>query len=135
METLTAALSGAALLLAVASPIITAGINARSQRKARETEFYLQRKAEVIENYVRNTSAFLWVKSSENRSAYGSAYGEILLYVSGDVRNSIQNLNMSIQRSTSADPHEYTMFNAICECLSDETPRVKNKQRNSIAKK
>lgn len=135
MDTLTAALSGAALLLAVASPIITALINAHTQRKERETEFYLRRKAEVIENYVRNTSAFLWVKNADNREKYGAAYGEIMLYVTGDVRDAIQKLNVSIQRGTSADPHEYTMFNAICECLSEDSPRVKNQKGNRIAKK
>lgn len=135
MDTLTTALSGAALLLAVASPIITALINARAQRKERETDFYLRRKAEVIENYVRNTSAFLWVKNTDNREKYGAAYGEIMLYVTGDVRDAIQTLNTSIQRGTSADPHEYTMFNAICECLSEDSPRVKNQKRNHITKK
>lgn len=135
MDTLTAALSGAALLLSIASPIITAVINAHAQRQERESEFYLRRKAEVIENYVRSTSAFLWLKNNDNREKYGAAYGEIMLYVTGDVRNAIQNLNVSIQRGVSADPHEYTMFNAICECLSEDSPRVKNQKGNRITKK
>lgn len=135
MDNLSTALSGAALLLSIASPIITALINAHAQKEERETEFYLRRKAEVIENYVRHTSAFLWVKNTDNREKYGAAYGEIMLYVTGDVRNAIQKLNVSIQRGTSADPHEYTMFNAICACLSEDSPRVKKQKRNRITNK
>lgn len=130
----TEVLSGAALLLAIASPIITSIINSHTQKREREAVFYLQRKAEIIENYVRCTGQYLQNKTSENATAYGAAYGEVLLYLSDDLQQAVATLNDTIQRGKPAVPHELTVFNAVCTALSEYAPRVKKKKRKNITK-
>lgn len=134
MDNLNTVFSGAALLLAIASPIITALINSHTQKREYEVSFYLKKKAEVIENYVCCTGKLLRYKSVENTSEYGAAYGEVLLYVSDKLRKSIIQLNDLIQKGSPTTQHEYTMFSAICERLSEETPRIKKNQRNKVTK-
>lgn len=127
--------AGAALLLAIFSPAITAWINARVQIKERETAFYLQHRAEVIENYVRYTGAY--IRFNENVSAkYGAAYGEILLNVSGKLSEMITRLNDLLFPYITADvqAEAIQLFNEICVCLASESPRQEKKQRTKREK-
>ncbi len=130
----TEVLSGAALLLAIASPIITSIINSYTQKREREAIFYLQRKAEIIENYVHCTGQYLQYKTLENAATYGAAYGEVLLYLSDDLQQAVVSLNNTIQRNRPSTPHELTVFNAVCTALSEYAPRAKKKKRKNITK-
>ena len=123
--------AGAALLLAVFSPVITACINARTQKVARESTFYLHHRAEVIENYVRYTGAYIRFNDTVNEN-YGAAYGEILLYVSGELSEKIIALNDLLSPYITAENQEkaLVMFNEICFLLSHESPRQKKKWRS-----
>ena len=134
MITLDNALTGAAFLLAVASPIITSLITAHTQKREREAVFYLQRRAEIFENYVKQTGRYLRYKNPENAAAYGAAYGEILLYLPAPLREAVSGLDARISIGVGADPGEIALFNAVCSRLSEYAPRIKGKKRSKIAK-
>ena len=119
-------LTGAALLLAIASPLISAAITSKTQKREREATFFLQHKAEVIENYVRTTGAFLQHRSTDKAIIYGSAYSEIMLYVSDETAAKISELNNIIGFGyAETTSNEQSLFEEILQLLSKESPRRK----------
>ena len=130
--------TGIALVLSIASPVITSVINSFSQRREREVIFYLHHRAEVIERYVKSTGAIIHWNDKESQIEYGKSYGEILLYVSGSLRTSIESLNYRISNWGNLSDDDFKSmqmsFNDICKALSENSPRVKTKKRYRIAK-
>lgn len=131
--------AGASLLLAVASPIITSVINYIVQKQERESRFQLQHKAEVFENYVRDTAIAISSPYEQEFQQYRKSYGEILLHTSGDLRQKIIDLDKTIYSNTSSDypngsnhtnKKRLDDFNAVCLILSEDNPRLKKKHRN-----
>ena len=90
---LSEVLSGAALLLAVASPIITSAINSHAQKREREAIFYTQRQAEVFEKYLQTASAYISAPYGENINEFGEARGKILLFVDDEATEKILKLD------------------------------------------
>lgn len=125
---LSISISGAALIFSTLSPIITAKINSHAQSQERENLFYLQHRAETIENYVRHTGQYLRNKTMENAALYGAACGEALVYLAGEVRNDVIALDDMITTSIKTSPQEIKVFNRICAKLSEQSPRTKYKR-------
>ena len=130
MMNLSIALSGAALILSILSPVITAIINSYTQKREREAVFYLHHKADVIENYVRFTGQYIKTGGAEHLPAYGAAYGEIQLYISSELRCKITELNRYICRGKTLPKEVNALFDEICLALSEQAPRTKPPKRN-----
>ena len=110
-------LSGAALVISVASPMITAAINNISQRKLKKMELIDLRRADTISAYIQATGAYIQDPRPSTASAYGSAYGEIFLYTPQSMWTAISELNDKIiNRDTAASM--YQDFSQICMELS-----------------
>jgi len=133
-----AAFTGIALLLAIASPIITSIINSFTTRREREASFYLQHQTEVIERYVQRAGIAIWGK--EGLSEYGKSYGEMILYChDDDLISQIVDLNAIIKdlfayEGPDRKNEAMLLFNDICFKLSKNPPRVKVKKRKHITK-
>lgn len=91
-DILTIVISIAALVLAVASPMISSLINGifrlkeqkqniEAERKLKSLEFYQQHRAEVIERYISSAGKFCKHKAPASQEEFGAASGEIYLYV------------------------------------------------------
>ena len=86
-------ISVAALVLSIVSPIVSAWISGHYKMKEKESDyshekelqsqrFYLQHKADVIENYIRTAGTV--IKSNgvpDSKQKFGEAMGEIYFYI------------------------------------------------------
>ena len=110
-------MSGIALVISVASPMVTAIINSRSQRKLKEMELIDLRRADAIGSYIQATGAYIQDPRPATASAYGSAYGEIFLYAPQHMWDPIAKLNMKIVNRDTIESM-YQDFNKICMDLN-----------------
>lgn len=110
-------MSGIALVVSVASPMITAIINSRSQRKIKKMELVDLRRADAIASYIQATGAYIQDPRPETSAAYGSAYGEIFLYAPQSMWGAIAELNTKIINRDTAGSM-YQDFSKICMELS-----------------
>lgn len=131
-------LSGAALVLAVVSPIITAAINSHTQKREREAVFYLQKQAETFENYLKDASAFISHPSDANRNAYSESRGKIMLLVDSETSKKVLALDKELTHhgyASSADLFELVQkLHEINNCLLKTYPRLIKKRRNQHTK-
>lgn len=106
-------MSGIALVVSVASPMVTALINSRSQRKIKEMELIDIRRSDAIAAYIQATGAYIQDPRTSTAAAYGSAYGEIFLYAPETLWMSISGLNDKIVKRDTVESM-YQDFSAIC---------------------
>ena len=127
------ALAGSALLLSIASPIITAAINSHAKKREREASFYLQRKAEIFEEYLQSTSSFISFPSGEAYLSYGHARGLILLLADEEALEKIIELDQCLSNYDIPSPEVTNLLVAKLRQISDlllrSYPRLKNKRR------
>ena len=129
------ALSLAALTLSVLSPFFTAIINGafrmrekrldiETEQKKRTQSFYLSHRAEVIEKYISAAGACFKNNTPENRAHFGSAMGEIYLYVREDLWPTLDSIAscISIDNSTNLDG----LLKFLCKELSRDNVRAEH---------
>lgn len=127
--------AGAALLLSVASPIVTSCINSHSQKREYESKFYTQNKAETIEGYVGATCQMFYWNDQNTRTEYSKYYGRILLIVPAEIADLIISLDTFLSEEYKEDEElaqGKELLNTICLELSKHTPRIKKHKRNHI---
>lgn len=126
--------SGAALILAVGSPIITAAINSHTQKRERKAVFYLQMRAEAFEKYLRSTGSLIISPSEQTRKEYGEAMGCIFLMVDENTSQKILQLDRDLAPRQLSDRKDAITLNRelyeISRLLLPSYPRLKNKRRN-----
>lgn len=126
--------SGAALILAVGSPIITAAINSHTQKRERKAVFYLQMRAEAFEKYLRSTGSLIISPSEQARKEYGEAMGCIFLMVDENTSQKILQLDRDLAPRQLSDRKDAITLNRelyeISRLLLPNYPRLKNKRRN-----
>ena len=110
-------LSGIALIVSVASPMVTAVITSRSQKKIKEMELIDLRQADAISAYIQATGAYIHDPRSTTAASYGAAYGEIFLYAPESLWDPISSLNTKIVKRDTAEVL-YQEFGVICMELS-----------------
>ncbi len=131
----SAIFAGAALLLAVASPIITSLIQSVSSRKTRNDEFYLEYKARAIEQYARSACRMMYWDDKDSRAEYSKSFGELLIVVPNEIRDKLKKFDEIITDEMQPDYEEAkTLFYDICSDLSKHTPRVKENKRDHVHK-
>ena len=120
----TACLSGASLLLAIASPIITSFLNHRYEQKMKHIEWSTLHQAEVIEQYLTATGAVIQSATNEIELTYGSASAEIYLAVSEDLWPLIDEIDQKIKDKSYAEANAY--LHKLCKELAlSHNPRKK----------
>lgn len=78
----SAIISGIALVAAVISPVLTTIINNHFQSKATSHKYYVEHRAEIIENYIRYAGSISRrSQSSDDYRGYGQYCKEIYLYI------------------------------------------------------
>lgn len=127
------ALAGSALLLSIASPVITSMINSHTQKREREAAFYKQKRAEIFENYLQSASAFISNPSDKAYAEYGKARGLILLFADADALDLILDLDSHLIEYRFATPGQSSLLFAKLRKISDllicSYPRLKDKRR------
>ena len=147
IELLTCIFSLAAMIAAVASPIIVAWINNRYQAKKESRDFYEKHRCEVIECYLQNTARFLYDNTPQNESSrdYGSALAEIYMYTPEALWPAIDEMNELALAWYSADDHPSrtyysgqakSKYRELCKSFSDfaRSPKSKKKYRHAQKK-
>ena len=126
-------ISVAALVLSILSPIVSAWISGHYKIKEKENEynhekeqqarvFYLQHKAEVIENYIK--AAGLAINSKgifDNEQKFGEAMGEIYLYIPKHQWPLIDNVTGFINTGDYEEARKSLI--SLCKFLSDYNVR------------
>lgn len=121
-------MSGIALVVSVASPMVTAIINSRSQRKIKKMELIDLRRSDAIASYIQATGAYIQDPRCSTAANYGSAYGEIFLYTPESLWSAISNLNAKIVKRDTAESM-YQDFSTICMELSKLMGNKPNKPK------
>ena len=103
LSTLSICISIAVAFAAIISPIIVTILNNRHQLKLKKLELEQQHferttmhKRELVENCLRATGAFLACQDVSTEKEYGNYYFKTLLYVGGDIRAWMENVNTYI---------------------------------------
>ena len=115
----------AALIISIASPIITSAINAWHEKRMYTLRFFDESKATAFEEYTRNTGRFLHYHTPDTQMAYAESYGKVLLYVPKHLTTKIEHLDMQLQNEYYDDEQIMLLFNEICELLQNDFPRAK----------
>ena len=124
--------SGAALVLAVVSPFVTSVVNSYTQKREREAVFYLQRQADVFEEYVCRAGQCIKSPTQENLSAYGSAFGKTVLDVDYETAKEMQTLDELLSGDNDLAKTNY--LRAIAGRLVENNPRLVHRRRNKNTK-
>lgn len=131
---LSEAFSGAALVLAVCSPFITAAINSYTQKREREAAFFDKRRAEVYDCYMKYASVYILNPTTESHCLYLEYLGMLLLLVDNDVADMVMELDREFRaysfKEKGASAALMDKLAIICNQLSGSYPRLKNKRRN-----
>ena len=126
--------SGAALVLAVGSPIITAVINSYTQKRERKAAFFDQRRAEVYDCYMKYASVYILNPTVESHCLYLEYLGMLLLLVDNDVADMVMELDREFRaysfKEKGASAELMDKLAKICNRLSNSYPRLKNRRRN-----
>lgn len=118
--------AGAALLLAVASPIFTSIIQATAAKKTRDDEFYSQHKAEIIEKYASSACRMMYWVDQHSRDEYSKSFGELLLIVPDDLREKLKEFDQIVTSDEWPDGEPpKDLFFDICSDLAEHSPRIK----------
>lgn len=142
VELLTCIFSLAAMIAAVASPIIVALINNHYQSKKEYRDFYEKHRCEVIERYLQNTARFLYDNKMINEAAadYGSSLAEIYMYAPSSLWPSIDEMNeltMAWSRSEDYRERAYNLnqakqhYRELCKAFAhlSRSPKSDEKHR------
>lgn len=117
----------AALIISIASPIITSAINSWHEKRMYTFRFYDESKANALEEYALCTGRYLHFDTPETEMYYAAAYGKVLLYVSKDLMCKITHLDSQLQNADYDEDYVSILFNEICELLQKDFPRSKKK--------
>lgn len=122
LSTLSICISIAVAFAAIISPIIVTILNNHHQFKLKKLELDQQHferttmhKRELIENYLRATGSFLAWPDDQTKKEYGNYYFKALLYVGGDIRVLMENVNAHI---------DLTEFTTAAEQLEIAIPEI-----------
>ncbi len=131
--TIDSVFAGAAFLLAVASPTITAIITARTQRKERKTVFFDEHFADVYDGYMKSASAFILRPEDVNRKDYAEYLGMLLLLVDADTASMLLALDADFRSHTFAskknEPMLMRQLQEISLRLTETYPRSVARRR------
>lgn len=117
-------LSGIALIISVASPIVTTIVNIWYQNKTRREDYLLHHRANVIEGYLQATGAVIHNYTTENVLLYGQHLGEIYMYISKDHWPTIQKIDSLIGDYNHRNRTQLlTEFAELCTTLAKDPPR------------
>lgn len=130
--TLDSAFTGAAFLLAVASPIITAIITAHSQRKECKAVFFDQHSADVYDGYMKSASAFIRSPEDVNRKAYAEYLGMLLLLVDADTASMLMALDNDLRSHTFANMERYGDLSSLMGQLGKISSRLTETYPRSV---
>lgn len=112
----TACLAGASLLLAIASPIISTGLNIWHQQKMKRIELNYLHQTQVIEKYLTAVSGLINYTNGETQKEYGLACGEIYSAVPEQFWPLLDEIDASIQADNI--PHTNETFRTLCKKLA-----------------
>ncbi len=131
--TIDSVFTGAAFLLAVASPIISSAITAYSKRRERENSFFDKQRAEVYDSYMKSASVLVLRPSDENRVPYLESLGMLLLLVDTDTAAMLLALDTDFRSHSFAskenEPMLMKQLEEISLRLTETYPRLKYKRR------
>ena len=125
----------AALVLSALSPLISAFVNGKfrikekklditAKKQEQEREFYYRHRAEVIENYIRATGQVIEADAQKNQMDFGSAMGEIYLYVDRSLWPLLDHIADYIHNESGAKAKDD--FIELCKTLSSENVRTQD---------
>lgn len=149
VELLTCIFSLAAMIAAVASPIIVAWINNRYQAKKENRDFYEKHRCEIIESYLRGIAQHLYSDARQFRAEYGIASAEIYMYVPASMWSMIDDMSeclISLEKMNPRNDPERELRNRavqnakeqyrdLCKAFSDFSRSPKSKKKYRYAKK
>jgi hypothetical protein len=93
--TLSVIIAGAALVLAILSPVVSATITTRHETKMFQRRLYGEKRLDTFQNYL--STARESIKSQTLLSRYARAYGEVLLFVTDSIHREMIAVNDAFQ--------------------------------------
>lgn len=114
-------LSGAAVVAAVISPVITSIVNNNHQIKLRKIDFEMNRRGMAIDGYIRSASELIKIQTYREEPEYARHMTEIYLYISPKLWHYIDTIDKHLQSEDYCKAQStLTLF---CKELSKEFPR------------
>lgn len=121
-------ISFAALVLSIASPLISACLQRRTKEielkaeaERRREEFYNKHRAEVIERYITAVGEGCKTELLQDLHAYGKALGEVYLYVDQSLWPLLDTISEKIERHDFQPPTAELI--QLCKALADGSVR------------
>lgn len=128
--TLTAILSGIALVASVLSPVLSTIFTNRHQRKLYDRQFYLEHRAKVIEEYLAATGAVIRDSGDANLADYGKCSGEIYLYVPQELHCYLEQISVAIKEAKYENALSH--YEALCKNLEPPRGEEKHSRRRNV---
>lgn len=137
---LPATISAVTLLVSFISPVVVSVINNRHSEKMERMKEHERIRMQAVSEYIRNTGAAISTIGDDVYARYQSSYGEIFLYTSSDLWNSIEQINLMINRIHHHDEYHLRdlavpAFSSLCQALSSDLSRKEYPKRNRKAKR
>lgn len=131
-ERLSLIVAFAALVLSVASPLISAWISGhyrikeielqqKHDRELQRQQFYIQHRAEVIEKYIRSAGAEIYRGYPEDQKEFGEVSNEIYFYLDRSFWHLVETINSEI-KSHDRNGAKDTLAE-LCNVLAYNPPR------------
>jgi len=109
-------ISATTAVVAILAPTLGAVVNNRHQLKMKSIELYQERRIKAFENYLRCTGSRLQFGDNNDEKNYGSASGEIMLYLPENLRQSVFDLDSVI--GVESNDKAKIRFNAVANELA-----------------
>lgn len=126
--TLAAIISAIALLSSILSPVLVALINNRHLRKTAELNFYVQHRAEAIENYLSAAGEAIHDPSDKALPNYGKYAGEIYFHIPERLWYQVDQITLALQTDDLDNARGH--FRTLCKELAVHPPRGKKQRRS-----
>ena len=109
MDYISICLSGAAFILAVFGPAITAGITCLHETRMYKKRFVTEHRHEAIENYLKAAGRCLFTDDpSKELQVFGEVSSEIFMYAPKALWDDIRKLNEMIIQMSNAEVYQQT---------------------------
>ena len=139
-EIITIAIAGAAFVMSVIGPCLTAHITCKHESEMYDKRFKKEHQHDVIEQYLKSIGKYVFSPDLNNVENFGEAVSEIFMYTPLEIREDIKTLNQGVLHVASIQDYEQRQMQklalqptylALCEKLSSLSRTSKSKKKRS----
>lgn len=136
-------ISGAAFLMSVFGPLLTALVTGKHEEKMYAKRFKTEHEHQVIERYLQSVGKYLFSKSYDDIREFGESSAEIFMYTPKELWDDIRSLNEDIfmlhrcnfEERELKTPKSQKKYFALCEKFSSLRRSSKHQHERSRRKR